>query len=213
MSVRFQRFPGHTAAARGLAACHVCGKVAPVDSGSCPRCGAGLHLRKPKSLQRTMALTLAACVLYVPANLLPVMTVESLTDGAEASSIIEGVVTFWTTGAYPVAVIIFIASIVIPILKILSILSLCMAARSNRRPIGATRIYRLTEIVGRWSMVDVFVVAILVSVVQLGTLMSIKPGPAALAFCSVVVLTMLAAHTFDQRLIWDAAGEQPDELK
>ena len=207
------QFPEHTAAARGLAACHVCGKVSPIESRACPRCGAALHLRKPKSLQRTIALTLAACVLYLPANLLPVMTVESLTEGVETNSIIQGVISFWTTGAYPVAVIIFIASIVIPILKILSIFTLCFAARRNRRPIGATRIYRLTEIVGRWSMVDVFVVAILVSVVQLGALMSITPGPAALAFCGVVVLTMLAAHTFDQRLVWDAAADQPADQR
>lgn len=152
-----------------------------------------------------MAFTLAAIFLYFPANLLPVMTVESLSEGAEANTIIGGVILFWQTGAYPVAVIIFIASVAIPILKILAILSLCLAARANRRPVAATRIYRLTEIVGRWSMVDVFVVAIMVSVVQLGSLMSIKPGPAALAFAGVVILTMLAAHTFDQRLIWDKA--------
>ena len=114
-----------------------------------------------------------------------------------------GVVTFWQSGAYPVALIIFIASVVIPILKILAIFGLCLAARKNHRPRAATRIYRMTEIVGRWSMVDVFVVAILVSVVQLDSLISIKPGPAALAFAGVVILTMLAAHSFDQRLIWD----------
>jgi paraquat-inducible protein A len=205
------KFPRRTAAARGLAACHVCGKVAPVENAGCGRCGAPLHLRKPCSLQRTLALTVAATFLYLPANLLPIMTVESLTGGAEPSTIVEGVITFWQTGAYPVAIIIFIASIVIPILKIFSIFGLCLAARMNRRPIAATRVYRMTEIVGRWSMVDVFVVAILVSVVQLGSLMSIRPGPAALAFASVVVLTMLAAHTFDQRLIWDVTRPGPQK--
>lgn len=194
-----------TAAARGLAVCHVCGKVSPVETGDCPRCHAALHLRKPRSLQRTLALTITASILYFPANLLPVMTVDSLTGGGKANTIIEGVIVFWKNGAYLVAAIIFLASVVIPILKILSIFSLCLAARRNTHPRTVTRIYRLTEIVGRWSMVDVFVVAILVSVVQLGSLMSIRPGPAALAFAGVVVLTMLAAHSFDQRLIWDAA--------
>ena len=163
-------------------------------------------MRNPSSLQRTLALTIAATVLYLPANLLPIMRVESLTEGTEASTIVGGVVTFWNAGAYPVAAIIFIASVVIPILKILALFWLCIAARANRSPIAATRVYRLTELVGRWSMVDVFVVAILVSVVQLGPLVSIKPGPAALAFAGVVVLTMFAAHAFDQRLIWDAAN-------
>lgn len=204
-------YPRHTAAARGLASCHVCSKVTPLSDAVCGRCGAALHLRKPGSLQRSLALTVAAVFLYLPANLLPIMTTESLTEGAEANTIIGGVILFWQTGAYPVAVIIFIASIVIPILKILAIFGLCFAARSNRRPIAATRVYRMTELVGRWSMVDVFVVAILVSVVQLGSLLSIKPGPAAVAFAGVVILTMLAAHTFDQRLIWDVAEGEDHE--
>ena len=209
--MRAAMYPNHTAAARGLASCHICGKVAPVRAGNCPRCGSAMHLRKPCSLQRTLALTVAAAVLYLPANLLPIMTVESLSNGSETNTIVGGVVLFWQTGAYPVAVIIFAASVAIPILKILAILSLCFAARANRRPVAATRIYRLTEIVGRWSMVDIFVVAIMVSVVQLGSLMSIKPGPAALAFAGVVILTMLAAHTFDQRLIWDIASAEDHE--
>ena len=110
-----------------------------------------------------VALTVAGAVLYLPANLLPIMTVESLSDGSETNTIVGGVVLFWQTGAYPVAVIIFAASVAIPILKILAILSLCFAARANRRPVAATRIYRLTEIVGRWSMVDIFVIGILVA--------------------------------------------------
>jgi len=198
-------YPARSAAARGLASCHACAKVAPLSQGHCRRCGAALHLRKPRSLQRTLALTIAAACLYLPANLLPIMTVDSLTTGAEESTIMGGVIVFWKTGAYPVAAIIFIASVVIPILKILAICSLCLAARNNRHPIAATKLYRITELVGRWSMVDVFVVAIMVSVVQLGSLMSIRPGPAALAFASVVILTMLAAHSFDPRLLWDAA--------
>lgn len=204
-------FPQRTAASRGLARCHTCSKVAPVEQEYCARCGTALHLRKPECIQRTLALTLAAILLYFPANLLPIMTVASLTEGEKSSTILEGVVTFWNTGSYPVAVIIFVASVVIPILKILALLSLCSAARKNQRAISATRVYRLTEIVGRWSMVDVFVVAILVSVVQLDSLMSIRPGPAALAFSGVIILTMLAAHTFDQRLIWDVTRQIEEE--
>lgn len=204
-------FPAISAAARGLASCHACGKVAPLEQRRCRRCGAALHLRKPRSLQRTLALTIAAAFLYLPANLLPIMTVDSLAGGAERNTIMGGVIVFWKTGAYPVAAIIFVASVVIPILKIFAIFGLCLAARRNRRPVAATKLYRVTELVGRWSMVDVFVVAIMVSVVQLGSLMSIRPGPAALAFASVVILTMLAAHAFDPRLLWDAARPEREK--
>ena len=170
------KYPPHTAAARGLAACHVCGKVQDHRVGRCQ-----LHLRTPRSLQRTLALTLAATVLYIPANTLPIMTVQGL-GGDEASTIIGGVVTFWQMHAYPVAIIIFTASVVIPILKLIAIVTLCVAAVRPFDPHKAMKIYRFTEIVGRWSMVDVFVVAILVAVVQFGALMAIRPGPAAIAF-------------------------------
>lgn len=194
-----------TAAARGLASCHWCGKVQPVAQGHCARCHATLHLRKPHSLQRTVALTLAATMLYLPANLLPIMKADRI-GGGEENTILGGVATFWAHHAYPIAIVIFTASVVIPILKLLAIAALCWSTHHCTRPRAMTRIYRLTELVGRWSMVDVFVVAILVAVVQLGSLMSIEPGPAALAFAGVVVLTMIAAMSFDPRLIWDAAG-------
>ena len=201
-------FPAHTAAARGLATCTVCGKVQDHRLGYCQRCHARLHLRTPRSIQRTLALTLAATVLYIPANVLPMMTVGGL-GGEEPSTILSGVVLFWQMHAYPVAIIIFTASVVIPILKLVAILRLCWAASRPCDPRSATRIYRLTEVVGRWSMVDVFVVAILVAVVQLGSLMTIRPGPAAVAFGAVVVLTMIAAMSFDPRLIWDRAHATP----
>ena len=197
-------YPPGTAAARGLAVCHWCGKVQPLDRGHCARCDAALHLRKPHSLQRTWALTLAAAILYIPANLLPIMRADQI-GGAEENTILGGVAMFWEHQAYPIAIVVFTASVVIPILKLLAIVSLCLSARRCTRPRAMTRIYRLTELVGRWSMVDVFVVAILVAVVQLGSLMSIEPGPAALAFAGVVVLTMLAAMSFDPRLLWDSA--------
>jgi len=203
-------FDPASAAARGLARCHSCGRVEAVDAGHCPRCQTPLHLRKPASLQRTMALTLGAAFLYLPANLLPVLRVESTVKGTQQSTILSGVVQFWQTGDYLVALIIFCASIMIPILKVLAIIVLCIGARTGRWPRAMTRLYRVTDYVGRWSMVDVFVVAILVGVVQLGSVMTINPGAGALAFAGVVVLTMFAAHSFDPRLIWDAAERKGD---
>lgn len=197
-------FPHGTAAARGLASCHSCGKVQPLEHGHCVRCDAALHLRKPHSLQRTWALTVAAVILYIPANVYPIMRADRI-GGAEENTILSGVALFWEHKAYPIAIVVFTASVLIPILKLIAIVTLCISARRCRHPRAMTRIYRMTELVGRWSMVDVFVVAILVAVVQLGSLMSIEPGPAALAFAGVVVATMLAAMSFDPRLLWDSA--------
>ncbi len=203
-------FPAESAAAHGLALCHVCGVASPVREARCPRCHGALHLRVRDSLQRTWALTIAALVLYFPANLLPILTVESFA-GEQPSTIIGGVIQFWQEKDYPVALIIFGASVMIPVLKIISIIALCLAARTGRHPREMTRLYRVTEFVGRWSMVDVFVVAILVAVVQLGSTISIHPGAGAVSFAAVVVLTMLAAMSFDPRLIWDAAARSKDQ--
>lgn len=195
-----------SAAARALTRCHSCGRVEPVQTRHCPRCHAPLHLRNPYSLQRTVALTIGAAFLYFPANLLPVLQVESTLNGTRQSTIISGVVQFWQDGDYPVAIIIFIASVMIPVLKFLAIFMLCLGARVGCWPRALTRVYRVTDYIGRWSMVDVFVVSILVGVVQLGSVMTIKAGAGAFAFAGVVVLTMLAANSFDPRLIWDAAA-------
>ena len=197
--------PAESAAAQGLAKCHVCGLASPVEEARCGRCRSSLHLRQRESLQRTWAFTIASVLLYFPANLLPILRVESFA-GAQSSTIMSGVIQFWQEEDYPVAIIIFVASVMIPILKIIAIVWLCLAARIGRRPRGMTRLYRVTEFVGRWSMVDVFVVAILVGVVQLGTTISIHPGPGAVSFAAVVVLTMCAAMSFDPRLLWDAAA-------
>jgi paraquat-inducible protein A len=196
-----------SAAERSLARCHSCGRVEPVDTEHCPRCHASLHLRKPDSLQRTVALTIGAVILYFPANLLPVLRVESTLSGTKQNTIISGVVQFWQEGDYPVALIIFIASVMIPVLKVLAILVLCLGAHFGYWPGALTQLYRITEYIGRWSMVDVFVVAILVGVVQLGSVITINAGEGAFAFAGVVVLTMLASHSFDPRLIWDAAAK------
>jgi paraquat-inducible protein A len=201
-------FDPASAAARGLAHCHSCGRVEPVETGHCPRCEAPLHLRKPASLQRTVALTISAMLLYLPANLLPVLRVESTLKGSQQNTILGGVAQFWRDGDYPVALIIFIASVMIPLLKFFAIGALCVGAYSGRWPRAMTRLYRVTDYIGRWSMVDVFVVAILVGVVQLGSVMTIYPGSGAFAFAGVVVLMMIAAHSFDPRLIWDAAARK-----
>ncbi len=196
-------FDPASAAARGLALCHSCGRVEPERLERCPRCGAPLHLRKPESLQRTLAFAFAATILYIPANLLPVLRLDGIT-GAQQNTIVGGVIQFWQSEDYPVAIIIFVASVMIPILKLISIAALCFASRSGDRPQAMTKLYRVTEFIGRWSMVDVFVVAILVAVVQLGSVMSIHPGPGAVSFAAVVILTIFAAGSFDPRLIWDA---------
>lgn len=192
------------AASRGLAGCHTCGKVSPIAAGNCPRCGSHLHLRKPDSVQRTVALMLAAAALYVPANLLPIMTVVELGFVTE-NTIVTGMMTFWRQEAYPIAIVIFVASILIPLLKIVALTWLCLAAtgKLNPSPGMLGKIYWFTELLGRWSMVDIFVVGILVALVQLGNYMTITAGPGALAFAGVVVLTMFAAMSFDPRLLWD----------
>lgn len=192
------------AAAQQLAGCHTCGKVSPVALGRCPRCASHLHLRKPHSIQRTVALMLAAAALYIPANLLPIMTVVELGEVTE-NTIVGGMLTFWRSGAYPIAIVIFTASILIPLLKIVALSWLCLATAGKVHPSPKMlgKIYWFTELLGRWSMIDIFVVGILVALVQLGNYMTITPGPGALAFAGVVVLTMFAAMNFDPRLLWD----------
>lgn len=195
---------GTFAADLGLASCHCCGKLSAVRLGRCPRCATPLHLRKPHSLARTWALLAAAAAFYVPAMALPVMRVSGI-GGGEDSTIMSGVVTFWQTGSYPVAIIIFTASVLIPILKVVALVWLCLAAsgRASGSPRSLALTYHVTELVGRWSMVDVFVVAILACLVRLGSVMTITPGPAALSFAAVVILTMFSAMSFDPRLLWD----------
>ena len=187
-----------------LAACHTCDKVSNLSLHRCPRCGTPLHGRKQDSIQRCLAFGFAGILAYIPANLMPIMLVTQL-GVEEQSTILGGVATFWEMHAYPVAITIFIASVMIPGLKFLALGFLCAAATGKIKMDApfANRIYWLTELVGRWSMVDVFVVAILVGLVHMGDLMTIRPGPAAIAFGAMVVLTMLAAHAFDPKLIWD----------
>ncbi|WP_027212626.1 paraquat-inducible protein A [Burkholderia sp. WSM2232] len=197
-----------TAARAGLFVCHACSllskPLAHAHGGICPRCGAVLHLRKPHSLSRTWAFLLAAMVLYIPAVLLPVM-VTSTVFGTQSDTILSGVVFLWNSGSWALAVIVFIASIVVPMLKILSLVYLAWSTqiRSRVTPRKRTHIYRFLDLVGRWSMLDIYVITILVALVQFGSVATIDAGPGAIAFGSVVVLTMFAALSFDPRLIWD----------
>jgi paraquat-inducible protein A len=149
-------------------------------------------------------------ILYVPANILPIMQTESL-FGGQSDTIMSGVVFLWSTGSWPLAIIVFVASIMVPLLKMLALMTLLIAVHRgvNVHRHDLARLYRLLEIVGRWSMLDIFVVAILVALVQLQLVATVTPGSGALAFGAVVVLTMLATMSFDARLIWDSvAGEK-----
>jgi paraquat-inducible protein A len=199
-------YPRNTAAAQGLALCHMCYKLDPVNLRHCSRCGAALHLRRADSLQRTLALLITASVLYIPANVLPIMdTVQLGRDGP--STILGGVVLLIKLNDIPIAAVIFIASVMVPLSKLFAMYYLVWSVHRHHRTSARqrTRIYQLAEFVGRWSMTDVFVVSILVALIQLGGVLTILPGAAAVAFAGVVVVTMLAAQAFDPRLIWDQA--------
>lgn len=193
-----------SAAANNLAVCSACRLLSPLSVHKCPRCHNTLELRKKESISRTVALIITAFLLYIPANILPIMTTTLLGSGS-SDTILSGVAVFWSHGDYPIALIIFIASIVIPLVKLFSLTWLCLSVLFKRqiRPRQRTWAFRMIEFIGRWSMVDVFVVAILVALVQLGNIMTIQPGPAAIAFAAVVIVTMFAAMSFDPRLIWD----------
>jgi paraquat-inducible protein A len=205
-----------SAASRGLASCHVCGLLcrlhAPHAHSACPRCRARLHLRKPGSILRTWALLVLATVLYVPANTLPILESHSLIEN-QSSTIMAGIILFWNSGSWFVASLIFIASIVVPLTKLiaLALLLISVQRRSAWAQQQRTQLYRLVEFIGRWSMLDIFVVALTVALVQVGALASIQAGPGAVAFGAVVIITMLAAHSFDPRLIWDATESQTRE--
>ena len=190
-----------------LASCHSCSLVSPISNASharCPRCNTGLHRRKPNSLQKTTALLVTAIVLFFPANMLPI-TITQVFGASQSDTIMSGVIYFMLSGSWHIALVIFIASIFIPFIKlvILSYLLISVKFRHRWNPKTRTRLYRLTEAVGRWSMVDVYVVTVLVALVQLDPFAVMSAGPGAIFFAAVVVITMLAAESFDARLIWD----------
>lgn len=203
-----------TAVDAAMISCHSCSllcRSAAEETGeraACPRCGARLHSRKPNSLSRTWALVIAALILYLPANLLPIMLTSSM-GKTNADTILSGVIYFMKTGDWHLALIILVASILVPLLKlvVLSYLLISVQFKWSWRPVDRTRLYRFTEAIGRWSMVDIFAVTTMVALVKMGAFGIVEAGPAAPFFGAVVVLTMLAAHCFDPRLIWDAVEE------
>ncbi len=202
-----------TAREMGMLSCHCCHLLCYQADGSiaCPRCGAELHCRKPNSIARTWALVIAALVFYIPANILPVTHTAAL-GSVQSDTIMSGVIYFIHSGSWPVALIIFIASVFVPLLKLVILIGLLLSVqfRSQRRPLDRARLYRLIEAIGRWSMLDVFVVTILVALVHMGTLANVVAGPGALYFGAVVVVTMFAAQSFDARLIWDNLEDSND---
>jgi paraquat-inducible protein A len=204
-----------TATAQGLVSCHACGLLcqapSPGEEGHCPRCHSPLHARRPGCLQRAWAFLIAAAILFFPANMLPMMLTTSL-GRTQKDTIMSGVVYLWVSGSWPLALIVFVASILVPLAKILALflLLITIQLRSTWAPLQRTRLYRLLEVVGPWSMLDIYVLGLLVSLVQLQSLASVLPGQAALAFAGVVVLSMLSAMSLDPRLIWDPIGEDRD---
>jgi len=191
---------------RGCAA--ACEPPAGAERASCPRCGAVVTPRKPDAIARSWAFLLAATALYLPANLLPVTNTASLA-GPQSDTIFSGIVYLWAAGSWVLAVIVFIASIAVPVSKLLVLSWLLISVQRRDRRFLAQRLqaYRVLELIGRWSMLDIFVVAMLAALVQIESLAELRPGPGAIAFGAVVVLTMLATHAFDPRLLWDRAGE------
>jgi len=201
-----------------LVACHCCeahiGASVLEINQQCPRCGTQIHLHHPQSIQKTSALLIAAVVLYIPSNLLPIMTTTHLGQKS-TDTLFSGVVHLIQSGDIPIALVVFFASIVVPIAKLIVMTYLLWNVSVNFTgdPKKMARLYRITEFVGRWSMIDVFVVTTLVALVQFGLLANIEPGGALLCFASVVVLTMLSAETFDPKLIWDAYEKNKSKLE
>lgn len=170
----------------------------------CPRCHSPVHMRRPRSLAVTASLVITAALLYIPANVLPVMRTHTF-FGDDDDTIMSGVISLAHSGSWPVALLVFFASIVVPLLKLIALSEILIAVtrKSVRQPQQRSRLFRMVEFVGRWSMLDVFAMSLLVALVQIQSLATVQVRPGALAFAGVVVLTMLAAQSFDERLLWD----------
>ena len=198
-----------TAKEAGLIACQNCGKVHPQDQTVCTRCESYIASRKPNSLQQVWAWLIAGLIMFVPANIYPMLKTSTLVEETE-STILGGVVDLVHHGSYGIAAVVFVASIIIPISKFLAVIYLAISVqrRSIMNMHQRHKLYDIVEFIGRWSMIDVFVVAILSALVQLNTIATINPGIAAVSFALSVVFTMLAAQSFDPRMIWDADRNQ-----
>jgi paraquat-inducible protein A len=200
-----------TAREAGLALCHDCHKLIPWQqrqgrkSPACPRCGADVHLRKPNSMGRTWALVITAAILCVPANVLPIMQVDFL-GSAEYSTILDGIIYFFEEGSYAIGIIILTASVLVPCFKIIGIVLILLSIHYRWKSWlrHKTLLFRVIGFIGRWSMLDIFVIALLQVLVNFDYLTSIESAPAATYFTGVVLSTMFAAITFDPRLLWDA---------
>lgn len=202
---------GAAQAGRSLPACRVCDLAAPGarPGERCPRCRARLGTRKPLSIQRTWALVLCGFLLFIPANLLPVVSIEQF-GRVEPNTILGGVLELLRDGLWPLAAIVLTASIAIPLAKLCALSwNLFLTQRGSARfLVGRTRLHRAIDLVGRWSNIDVFMVSILVALVQFGELTRVRVESGMIAFAAVVIVTMIAARSFDSRLMWDAAGER-----
>lgn len=201
---------GYTTAAKaGIAGCRQCGKLTADGSRRCQRCGARVFTRKPHSIQRTWAFLITGVLLYIPAMTLPIMDTSILGETI-ASTIIGGTIRLWHEGSYAVAVTVFLASVFVPVAKFSILLLLLLTVRSSEawRIRDRMVLHRIIEFVGRWSMLDIFVIAILVALVQMGVLATIVPNAGAAAFAASVVVTMLAVASFDVRLIFDSPGNR-----
>jgi paraquat-inducible protein A len=202
--------PMVTAARAGLVSCEACHLLSrPAGAGEpgfCSRCGEKLEIRRHGSIATTWALLISAAICYIPANMLPVLDTTT-PQGTEGDTILGGVAFLYTSGSWPLALMVLIASVMIPLGKLVSLAYLLISVQRGSIKGGRerTRLYRLVVIIGRWSMLDVFVDTFTVALVQLQPLMSVAPGQGVLFFAAVVVLTMLAAESFDPRLIWDSA--------
>jgi len=198
--------PGDLADAVG---CETCGLVSVPEPNDprCPRCGSILHERKPDSVARTWALVIAAAVFYIPANYYPVLSVVQLGAG-QPSTILGGVEELIKAGQYPLAALVFFASIAVPVLKLVGLSIMLITIQTGRAGWlrDRVRLYHIVRFIGRWSMIDIFMESLLGALVAFGSVITIEPGVGALAFCAVVILTMFAAETFDPRLMWDAAA-------
>ncbi|MEM9779421.1 MAG: paraquat-inducible protein A [Pseudomonadota bacterium] len=198
-----------TARSEGLVGCHRCTRVWPKGTPRCGRCGAHLQSRKTNSLQKVWAWWLAGLMCYIPANIYPMLSTRTLFIRQE-DTIVGGAVELIHHGSYGIAIVILVASVLIPLGKFMAIAFLALSiSRGSRTPPGQRHgLYEVVEYIGRWSMIDVFVVAILSSLVQLNTVAAINPGPASLTFALSVIFTMLSAQSFDGRMIWDRTSPE-----
>jgi len=190
----------------GLIFCLYCKSVSKFESEKCRHCGSLLHSRNVNSVNQCWAYLISAILLLIPANTLPIMTIVAFGQG-EPDTILSGIISLFNHGLYPIGVIVFLASILVPLLKIVGLIFLLISLKVDLKmsPKARTKMYRVVEFFGKWSMLDVFVVSFLVALVDLGGIATVYPGIGVTAFCAMVILTILAAHSFDTRLIWDSA--------